>query len=118
MILKYGSRNAFQATDYNYPLIAWNPNNLELGIIYEKRDVVKSFLYDLASGKGTKDVLPNQIQRVYSLDYINPSKLLFSASVRGISDIYTYIPVNRPSFSLVNIYFPLQLNLVLGLYGL
>ncbi|MEM9823451.1 MAG: hypothetical protein AAF985_20375, partial [Bacteroidota bacterium] len=102
MILKYGSRNAFQATDYNYPLIAWNPNNLELGVIYEKRDVVKSLLYDLASGKGVKDVLPNQFQRVYSLDYVNPSKMLFSAAVRGISDIYTYIPVTRQFQAITN----------------
>lgn len=102
MILKYGSRNAFQTTDYTYPLIAWNPNNLELGVIYEKRDEVKSFLYDLSSKKGTKDVLPNQIQRVYSIDYINASKMVFSAAVRGVSDIYTYIPVTRQFQQITN----------------
>ncbi|MEM8909914.1 MAG: hypothetical protein AAGD05_18845, partial [Bacteroidota bacterium] len=102
LILKYGSRNAFQATDYNYPRIAWNPNNLDLGIIYEKRDISTSFLYYLASKKSVTDVLPNQLQRIYSMDYINASKMVFSAAVRGISDIYTYIPVTRQFQQITN----------------
>ena len=102
LILKYGTRNALQETDYNYPLFAWSPNNLELGILYEKRDVIKSLFYDLSSEKKELDILPNQFQRVYSMDYINPAKLVFSAAVRGISDIYTYVPANRQSSRLTN----------------
>ena len=55
IIIKGGFRNAFQATDYNYPLLAWNPNNLELGIILEKRDVIKTVQYDLITKKKVTD---------------------------------------------------------------
>ncbi len=102
LILKYGSRNALQETDYNYPLFSWNPNNMELGIIYEKRDVIKSLFYNLTTEEKELDILPNQFQRVYSMDYINPAKLVFSAAVRGVADIYTYVPANRQSERLTN----------------
>ena len=48
VIHKGGYRNPFQATDYNYPLIAWNPNNQQVAVIYEKRDVLKYLTYDVA----------------------------------------------------------------------
>ncbi|MEO1625038.1 MAG: hypothetical protein AAFV25_07760, partial [Bacteroidota bacterium] len=95
VIHKGGFRNPFQATDYNYPLIAWNPNNQELTIVYEKQDVIKTLRYDLATKKTTKDVVPNQYHRIYSVDYLNAANLVFSASVRGISDIYIYSLVTR-----------------------
>ena len=40
LIKKGGFRNQFQATDYNYPFISWNPSGFELGYIYEHRDVI------------------------------------------------------------------------------
>ena len=57
LVLKYGSRNALQETDYNYPLFAWSPNNMELGILYEKRDVIQSLFYDLTNKKKKEDIL-------------------------------------------------------------
>ena len=75
MIFKSGFRNAFQATDYNYPILAWNPNNLELLIIYEKRDVIKTLIYDITTKEFTEDVIPNQYHRIFSADYINSSKV-------------------------------------------
>jgi len=99
-ILKYGSRNPFQETDYNYPLLAWSPNNLELGIIYEQRDIIKIIQRDLNTGKHLEDVLPNQFHRINSMDYINPFKMVFSATVGGVSDIFTFIPKTRQSIRL------------------
>ena len=90
IILKEGFRNAFQATDYNYPLIAWSPNNTELAILYEKRDVPKLMIYDLGTQKERTEDLSSQYQRVYSMDYISPLALVFSATVRGFSDIFLY----------------------------
>ena len=40
LVYKGGFRNVLQATDYNYPLLAWNPNGLELAVVYEHRDLV------------------------------------------------------------------------------
>lgn len=94
-IMKFGNRNPFQETDYNYPLIAWSPNNQELGIITEKRDLIQLTLRDVKTGKVEVDILPNQFHRINSMDYINPFKLVFSATVGGVSDIYTYLPKTR-----------------------
>lgn len=90
VILKEGFRNPFQATDYNYPLISWNPSNLELAILYEKRDLPRLLLYDVTTKKSEEEELSSQYHRVYSMDYVNPVQLVFSATVRGFSDIFLY----------------------------
>ncbi len=103
-ILKYGARNLFQETDYNYPLLAWSPNNQELGVIYEQRDIIKIIQRDLNTGKNLEDILPNQFHRINSMDYINPFKMVFSATVKGVSDIYTFTPKTRQSLRLTRDY--------------
>lgn len=97
LVVKGGFRNAIQATDYNYPLIAWNPNNMELAVLFEKRDVPKLLLYNVLTKDKTEDELINQFQRVYSMDYINAQELVFSAAVRGQSDIFRYFIKTRQS---------------------
>ncbi|MCC6412656.1 MAG: PD40 domain-containing protein [Saprospiraceae bacterium] len=96
-IMRGGVRNALQATDYNYPLLDWNPDNERLGVVYEKRDVVYLTLIDPESGKKTTDELSPEYQRVYSIDFYNPNDLLLSAAVRGISDLYIYRPISKQS---------------------
>jgi len=102
LVIKGGFRNAFQATDYNYPLIAWNPNNQELGIILEKRDVIKTLLYDVNTKKKTRDFLDPQYERVFSMDYINSSRIVLSAQVGGQSDIFTYTFSSRQTQRITN----------------
>ncbi len=97
LVYKGGFRNAIQATDYNYPLIAWNPNNMELAVLFEKRDVPKLLLYNVLTKEKTEDELISQFQRVYSMDYINVNELVFSAAVRGQSDIFRYFIKTRQS---------------------
>jgi len=101
-ILKNGFRNPFQETDYGYPLLAWNPNNQQLGIIYEKRDVPYYLSYDLATEEEVVEPLDPQIQRVYSMDFINPGKILFSAANRGIGDLFIYRPSVRQTERITN----------------
>ncbi len=90
VIFKSGFRNAFQATDYNYPLLAWSPNGLEIGIIYEFRDVIKFMKYDIITKKSVVEELSSQYQRIYSIDFVNPITLVLSAAVNGYSDIFLY----------------------------
>ncbi|PHN07255.1 hypothetical protein [Flavilitoribacter nigricans] len=95
VIHKGGFRNAFQETDYNYPLLAWSPSGTEFSILYERRDVIKLMTYDIfTKKKKTLDLAP-EYQRVYSMDYINPISLVFSAGVRGFSDIFIYYTNTR-----------------------
>ena len=102
VIQKGGFRNAFQATDYNYPLIAWNPNNMEIAVMYEKHDVPKLMIYDLNTKEKTTEDMSTQYHRVYSMDYINPSQMVLSATVRGFSDIFIYYLKNRQSERITN----------------
>ncbi len=95
-LLRHGTRNAFQATDYNYPLIAWNPNGREIAVIYERRDVIKLHRVSLDTKKAEVNVITSPFQRIHSLDYSSPTSLVFSATVRGFSDIYQYfIPTTQ-----------------------
>lgn len=97
VVLKGGFRNPFQATDYNYPLIAWNPTGLDLTVMFERRDLVKLLRYDILSKKSTVEDLSSEFQRVYSMDFVNPNTLVLSAAVRGLSDIFLYFTNTRQS---------------------
>jgi len=97
LLLKGGFRNAFQATDYNYPHIAWSPNGQQVAIMYERRDVVYLRLHDVLQDEYTEETLSSEFQRVYSMDYVNPITLTLSAAVRGQSDIFLYYTNTRQS---------------------
>lgn len=95
VILSGGFRNAFQATDYTYPLLAWNPSSLELAIMSERRDVVKLSLYDLTTRKLSGEEITTNYQRVHSIDYVDPITLVLSATVSGFSDLFLYFTNTR-----------------------
>ncbi|MEN0003805.1 MAG: hypothetical protein AAF798_06665 [Bacteroidota bacterium] len=101
-ILKNGFRNAFQATDYNYPMVAWNTNNSEIGIIYERRDVIKMKTYDVFTEESETIDLPSEFQRVNSMEYVNPVSLVVSGTVRGYSDIFLYFTNTRQTQRITN----------------
>ncbi len=102
LIFKEGFRNAFQATDYGYPLLAWNPNGQQIAVLYERRDVTKLLLYDVKTGKKIVQDLAPEYQRVNSIDYVNPVTLVFSGTIRGFSDIFLYFINTRQSERLTN----------------
>lgn len=89
-VLRGGQRNAIQATDYNYPLLAWSPDNRRLSVIYERRDVVMLAHIETDNYKKTRRPLAPEYQRVYSIDYASVNDLIFSAAVRGYSDLFLY----------------------------
>ncbi len=90
LILKNGYRNPVQATDYAYPLLAWNPNNNELAVLHEFRDNIRLLRYDLTTKKSNLDKFNTQFQRVNSIDYITNNDFIFSATARGFSDLFVY----------------------------
>jgi hypothetical protein len=95
LVFKGGFRNSIQATDYNYPLLAWSPSNMELAVLFERRDVPKLMKYQVLTHEKTTEDLSTQFQRVYSMDYINVNDLVFSAAVRGQSDLFRYFTLTR-----------------------
>lgn len=97
VIHKGGFRNAFQTTDYNYPLLAWNPSGLEVAVMYERRDVIKLMQYDIHTKKAKVEDMSTQYQRVNSMDFVNSFTMVLSGTVRGFSDIFLYYTKTRQS---------------------
>lgn len=94
-IFKGGQRNALQAADLNYPLVAFSPNNQEIAILYESRGALYLTQINLNTFKRQTNPLAPDYQRVYSIDYLNPMVLVLSACVRGYGDLFLYNIVNR-----------------------
>lgn len=94
-IFKYGYKNVFQETDFNYPLLAWHPTKPEISIIYEHQDVIKLINYNILTDEKMEQILPTDFQRIYSLSYINDLDYVFSASLDGYSDLFYYKSKNR-----------------------
>ncbi len=101
-VLKGGARNALQATDYNYPQIAWNPDNQHLAVLYERRDVPRLATLELATGKKEVRDFSPEFQRVYSMDYVNPNEIAISAAVKGFSDLFIYRTINKQTERITN----------------
>lgn len=94
-ILKGGARNALQAADYNYPLLAWSADNRDLAVLYERRDIVNLALIDLKSGKKKVEIFSPEFQRAFSMDFISPNEIILSAAVKGFTDLFVYRLSNR-----------------------
>ncbi|MGB4958135.1 MAG: hypothetical protein WBO36_01600 [Saprospiraceae bacterium] len=95
IILKYGYKNVFQETDFNYPLLAWHPTKPEISIAYEHRDIIKLVKYRLDKGEKMDQIIPTDFQRLYSMSYIDDLNYIFSGSVDGFSDLFLYKSKNR-----------------------
>jgi hypothetical protein len=92
LILRGGTRNPFQATDYQYPYVIWNPDNQRLFVVYEKRDNLYSFEKNVKDQKvksKTEKFNPD-VQRIFSVDFLNPKDMILTASIRGFSDVFLY----------------------------
>jgi len=94
-IFKFGSKNNFQATDYNYPLACWHPNGREISIVYENRDLIYLRKINLSSGEYVEQSLPENFQRVYSIDLWEKDRYVFSGSLDGNADLLIYNAVGR-----------------------
>ena len=101
-IFKYGHKNAIQGTDYDYPLIAWHPNGKELSIVYEHKDILKLRKYNLEADQYIEQLLPPDIQRVFSISYRDDLRYIISANTNGYSDLYHYNSQNRQYKAITN----------------
>ena len=102
MIFTTGFKTQTLATDYNYPLLAFDPTSKMLVIMYERRDAIEMMLYDLQTHKKeVKDV--TKFQRVVDIAFTNdPRLMVISAINRGQSDIYTYNVVSKSMNQITN----------------
>lgn len=89
ILITKGAKNAVQETDYNYPLITWH-NDRELSTIFELRDKIYLRKYSVDTRSYIEQDLPENIQRVFSIDCIDEENYLFTALIDGYSDIIEY----------------------------
>ena len=105
LVSKKGYRNNVQEPDYNYPLIAWHPSGDELTIVYEFRDKITLLKKNLISGEEMEQILPEDIQRVYSFSYKNDLAYIMSASTDGYSNVHIYYSKGRQHEKLTDDYY-------------
>jgi len=94
-IFKKGSKNEIQETDFNYPILAWHPSGEEISIVYNFRNKIYLRKVFLETGEMVEQFLPEDIQRVYSMSYINDLDYMFSATNDGYSDLFVYYSQGR-----------------------
>jgi len=101
-VFKYGHKNAIQETDYEYPILAWHPNGKELSILYEHKDVIKLRKYNMERDEYMEQIIPTDIQRIFSMSYYDDLKYIFSANIDGYSDLFHYNSKNRQYSRITN----------------
>ncbi len=89
-IKKDGTRNPFQETDYNYPLLAWTANSKDIVVAFEIRDEIKLMSYDVANKKSKVEDFAPKFDRILSMDFYDNRQMVISAIDGGYSDIFSY----------------------------
>ena len=89
-ILKFGTKNIFQETDFNYPLVAWHPSDRYISLVYEHKDLIYLKEIDVFDGEEKGTTFPSNYQRLYGIDYIDGENYMINASVDGYSDLFTF----------------------------
>jgi Tol biopolymer transport system component len=90
-LLKYGPK-VERMDDYNYPLLAWHPNNKIIAMLYERKDQLIMQTYDL----DTKEKFKRNItgfEKVNSFNFSSDGKKLVMSAVKkgkGQADIFVY----------------------------
>lgn len=94
-VIRVGVKNNLQAADYDYPQLAWHPGGEEMTIIYEKKDIMYIRKYHIPSGEYVEEIIPEAFQRIYSFDYWDDDRYVFSANTDGFSDLHMFNFIGR-----------------------
>ena len=96
-VFKKGFKNVVQATDYNYPVMAWHPDGRSLFIAYEFRDKIVLRLENFETGEIAEQILPERYQRIFAMSALSDRELIFSAFSDGMVDLFYYTTHTRQS---------------------
>ena len=95
-IFKNEKKNPFQSADTNFPIVTWTPGGNAIYVLYEKKDVkYLRYIYLKEPKEYEEEDIPENYQRIYSMDYVDGNRLLFSGSFDGLSDLFYYKPKSR-----------------------
>jgi hypothetical protein len=80
--------------DYSFPLIAWHPSGRVLAFLVERKGEIWLYFYN-REDKTLEHQLLGNFQKVLDLSYSDDGSLLvFSAVIKGQSDIFVYNPAS------------------------
>ena len=97
-IIKGGFRTTSLETDLSNPMIAWEPKEKKLSVVFEKKDLFYLSHYDAEEFKREGKPEPmRKFQKVYDFSYAEDSRnIVMSAMQKSQIDIYKYyIPTNK-----------------------
>ena len=89
-LLKFGTKNIFQETDFNYPLVAWHPSDRYVTFVFEHKDIIYIQEVDVVDGEIKETTFPSNYQRIFDIDYIDGENYMINASENGYSDLFTF----------------------------
>lgn len=79
--------------DYNYPLLAWHPNNEIVAMIYERKNQMILHTYDISTGEKFKRNITG-FEKINSFSFSHDGKKLVLSGVKkgkGQSDIFVFL---------------------------
>lgn len=105
VVAKGGLKTTALKTDFQYPLLAWSPDNKNLAVIYEQKDKLKLLIHDTDTKKSEIRNM-SKFQGIHDFSFGENSKsLLISGINRGRSDIYIFQLASTTMQQITNDYF-------------
>lgn len=89
-VFSLGFINDFQETDYNYPILCWHSSEDVLSICYEHKDILKIRRINIDDFSKEEQILPEALQRIYSVSFVDEDTYIFAGTVNGFSDLIEY----------------------------
>lgn len=102
LIFKRGFKNLFQLADTEYPHLAWSADGKELIVIREQRDQQMIGRYNIIDKNWKWENIAPYFERIHSVDFIDKGRLLFTATVNGVSDVFIYYTTTKQTVRITN----------------
>ena len=96
-LFKFGTKNIFQETELNYPLVTWHPSDRYVTLVYEHKDEIFIREIDVVDGEIKETTFPSDYQRIYGIDYIDGENYMINGTVDGYSDLFVFSIKSRSS---------------------
>jgi hypothetical protein len=78
--------------DNTYPLIAWHPNNTVISMIYERKNILKLFTYDIETKESNKRNVTG-FEKINNYSFSHDGKRIVMSAIKkgkGQSDIFVF----------------------------
>ena len=98
-------KNMFQEADLEYPHFCWNDKGSEFIVSTQNRDNIYLRRYQVNDLSYQVQLLPNEVQRLYAIDFVDSRYLMLNAAIDGFSDILLYDSKERETLPITSDYF-------------